>query len=560
MEHIPLVDLKAQHAAVADEVAAGFASVLERTAFVLGDEVDAFEREFAEFSGAPHCVGVGNGTDAVELALRAVGVGDGAEVILPANTFIATAEAVVRAGATPVLVDCDPEFQLIDVDAAVARIGPATGAIVPVHLFGQLAPVDALAARLGADGPLIVEDAAQCQGATHDGAGPATVGVAAATSFYPGKNLGAYGEAGAVLTRDAEVDRRLRSLRNHGSEAKYEHPELGFNSRLDTLQAVVLRAKLARLAAGNAARRSAALRYDTLLGDIAGVSLPATAPGNAHVWHLYVVRVPRSRRRALGVARCRDRRRGPLPDPGAPAGRVPRSRSPARRLPGGRTGRGRDPLPPVVPRDHRAATAACRRRTREGPGVTDRAIETEVFVHPKALCESDQVGARTRVWAFAHVLPGAVIGADCNICDHVFVEGGARVGDRVTVKNAVLIWDGVTVDDDVFLGPNMVFTNDLMPRASVKKDAGELLATHVQRGATIGANATIVCGTTIGEQAFVGAGAVVTRDVGRHALVVGNPARRIGWMCECGTRLGDDLTCGACARTYVVDGAGLAPA
>jgi dTDP-4-amino-4,6-dideoxygalactose transaminase len=293
VEHIPLVDLKAQHAAVADEVAAGFASVLERTAFVLGDEVDAFEREFAEFSGAPHCVGVGNGTDAVELALRAVGVGDGAEVILPANTFIATAEAVVRAGATPVLVDCDPEHQLIDVDAAVARIGPATRAIVPVHLFGQLAPVDALAARLGADGPLIVEDAAQCQGATHDGAGPATVGVAAATSFYPGKNLGAYGEAGAVLTRDAEVDRRLRSLRNHGSEAKYEHPELGFNSRLDTLQAVVLRAKLARLAAGNAARRAAARRYDALLRDVGDVTLPVTAPGNEHVWHLYVVRVPR---------------------------------------------------------------------------------------------------------------------------------------------------------------------------------------------------------------------------------------------------------------------------
>ena len=293
MEHIPLVDLKAQQAAVADEVAVGFASVLERTAFVLGEEVGAFEREFAEFSGAAHCVGVGNGTDAVELALRAAGIAEGSDVILPANTFIATAEAVVRAGAKPVLVDCDPQYQLIDVDAVAARVDADTAAVVPVHLFGQIAPLEPLQSLLGSSGPLIIEDAAQCQGATQAGAGPATVGVAAATSFYPGKNLGAYGEAGAVLTSDAEIARRLRSLRNHGSEAKYEHPELGFNSRLDTLQAVVLRAKLARLAAGNEARRVAARRYDGLLAGLGDVVLPETLPGNEHVWHLYVVRVPR---------------------------------------------------------------------------------------------------------------------------------------------------------------------------------------------------------------------------------------------------------------------------
>ncbi len=293
MEHIPLVDLKAQHDAVADEVAVGWASVLERTAFIGGEEVDAFEREFAEFSGAAHCVGVGNGTDAVELALRASGIAEGSEVILPANTFIATAEAVVRAGAKPVLVDCDPEYQLIDVDAVAARVDADTAAVVPVHLFGQIAPLDGLRAMLGSSGPLIIEDAAQCQGATQNGAGPSTVGVAAATSFYPGKNLGAYGEAGAVLTGDADIARRLRSLRNHGSVAKYEHPELGFNSRLDTLQAVVLRAKLARLAAGNAARRAAARRYDGLLAGLGDVALPSTFPGNEHVFHLYVVRVPR---------------------------------------------------------------------------------------------------------------------------------------------------------------------------------------------------------------------------------------------------------------------------
>jgi UDP-2-acetamido-3-amino-2,3-dideoxy-glucuronate N-acetyltransferase len=182
---------------------------------------------------------------------------------------------------------------------------------------------------------------------------------------------------------------------------------------------------------------------------------------------------------------------------------------------------------------------------------------TGVFVHELGLCESESVGPGTRIWAFAHVLPGAVIGADCNICDHAFIETGAQIGDRVTVKNAVLVWDRVTVDDDVFLGPNMVFTNDLMPRAAVKKGTGDFLPTHVQRGATIGANATIVCGVTIGIQAFVGAGAVVTRDVVPHALVVGNPARRIGWVCECGNRLDDDLACAECGRTYRDGGEGL---
>lgn len=180
----------------------------------------------------------------------------------------------------------------------------------------------------------------------------------------------------------------------------------------------------------------------------------------------------------------------------------------------------------------------------------------DVFVHSHGLCESDQVGPRTRIWAFAHVLPGARIGADCNICDHVFVEGGAVIGDRVTVKNAVLVWDGVTVEDEVFLGPNVVFTNDLRPRAAMKKGPEELVATVVRRGATIGANATVVCGTEIGSQAFVAAGAVVIRDVPAHALVAGNPARRIGWVCTCGERLDDQppdagpLACAACGRRY----------
>jgi acetyltransferase-like isoleucine patch superfamily enzyme len=179
-------------------------------------------------------------------------------------------------------------------------------------------------------------------------------------------------------------------------------------------------------------------------------------------------------------------------------------------------------------------------------------LDPSVFVHPDALCESEEIGARTRVWAFAHIMVGAVIGSDCNICDHAFVESGARIGDRVTVKNNVLVWDKVTVEDEVFLGPNAVFTNDLTPRVAFKKKPDELIPTLVRRGASIGANSTIVCGVTIGAQAMVGAGSVITRDVAAHALVLGNPARRIAWVCQCGNTLDRDLQCGACTRRYVL--------
>lgn len=288
---IPLVDLAAQHAVVAAEVEAGWQSVLRRTAFVLGDEVAAFEREFAAFSGVDHCVGVANGTDALELALRAVGVGPGDEVVLPANTFIATPLAVVRAGATPVLVDVDADTQLIDEEQAVAAFGDRTRAVIPVHLFGQVAPIEHLLAEAAARGVVVVEDAAQAQGALRHGVGAGAFGAIAGTSFYPGKNLGAYGDAGGVLTTDAALAAKVRALRGYGSEVKYHHPEVGFNSRLDTLQAVVLSAKLRRLADWNAARRAAAARYDALLEELDEVRRPVTAAGNEHIWHLYVVRV-----------------------------------------------------------------------------------------------------------------------------------------------------------------------------------------------------------------------------------------------------------------------------
>jgi dTDP-4-amino-4,6-dideoxygalactose transaminase len=290
---IPLVDLKRQHKTVADDIAAGLARVFENASFVLGHEVAAFEEAYARFAGVAHCVGVANGTDALELALRALGIGAGDEVILPANTFIASALAVVRAGATPVLVDCDPVHLLIDPARVAERVGPRTRAVMPVHLFGQMAPVERIAELIAGRRVALVEDAAQAHGARRYGRPAGDYGAVAATSFYPAKNLGAYGDAGAVLTRDAGLANKVRVLRNYGSDVTYHHPETGFNSRLDALQAVVLSAKLPHLADWNDARRRAAARYRDLLRDVAGVGLPGVLEGNEHVWHLFVVRVPR---------------------------------------------------------------------------------------------------------------------------------------------------------------------------------------------------------------------------------------------------------------------------
>jgi len=286
---IPLVDLAWQHARVADDVSEGLARAIAANAFVLGPDVEAFEREFAEFIGVRHCVGVANGTDAIELSLRAAGIGPGCEVIVPANTFVGTAEAVLRCGADLVLADCDPDHLLLDPAEVERRLTPRTRAILPVHLYGQMAPMAAVRTLAPAD-VVVLEDAAQAQGARQDGHGLATVGRAAATSFYPGKNLGAYGDAGAVLTDDGDVAAAVRAVSNHGLEHR-EHRLVGVNSRLDTLQAVVLRAKLRHLPTWNEDRRVAARRYDALLDDVDAVRRPQTAPGNEHVWHLYVVRV-----------------------------------------------------------------------------------------------------------------------------------------------------------------------------------------------------------------------------------------------------------------------------
>ncbi|WP_104175181.1 DegT/DnrJ/EryC1/StrS aminotransferase family protein [Arthrobacter sp. Y81] len=288
---VPLVDLGAQQQEIAEEVESGIRQVFARTSFIGGPEVAEFEQAYARFVGARHCVGVANGTDALELGLRAAGVMPGGEVILPANTFIATAEAVSRIGAVPVPVDVDPDYLLIDPRRVSEAVTEATQAIVAVHLFGQAAFVEKLKAAAYGCGAVIVEDAAQAQGASRHGRFAGTLGSVAGTSFYPGKNLGAAGDAGAVLTDDDGIAARVRLLGAHGSSVKYEHDAIGMNSRLDTIQAVVLNSKLRRLAAWNERRREAAARYSEMLRDVPGIVLPRTAEGNVDVWHLYVIRI-----------------------------------------------------------------------------------------------------------------------------------------------------------------------------------------------------------------------------------------------------------------------------
>ncbi|WP_238439398.1 DegT/DnrJ/EryC1/StrS family aminotransferase [Microbacterium sp. JZ31] len=287
---VPFLDLKAQAAEIADEVLPVWRRLFADAEYIGGAQVAGFEQEFAAYSGVRHVIGVGNGTDALELAYRAVGVGAGDEVIVPVNTFIATAEAVSRTGAVPVFVDVD-EHLLIDPQAVEAAITPRTRAIAPVHLYGQTADLAALSAIAAKHDLVIVEDGAQSQGATSPAGRAGAIGRVSATSFYPGKNLGASGDAGAVLTDDDRIAEYVRSVAAHGSTVKYVHDHVGVNSRLDAVHAVTLRAKLRRLDAWNAARRAAADRYAELLRDLPGVATPVTRPGNVDVWHLYVVQV-----------------------------------------------------------------------------------------------------------------------------------------------------------------------------------------------------------------------------------------------------------------------------
>jgi dTDP-4-amino-4,6-dideoxygalactose transaminase len=285
---VPFVDVRRTYEAQRSQIDLAIARVLERGDFVLGDAVAAFEEAFAAYCGARHAIGVDSGYSALELILRAHGIGPGDEVITAANTFVATVGAIDIVGARAVLVDVTPDTYTLDPDAVAAAITPATRAIIPVHLYGQPADMDAVNAVAARHGLLVVEDACQAHGAVYRGQRTGVLGHAAAFSFYPAKNLGAFGDGGMVVTSDAATAETVRKLRNLGSVEKYRHDVKGYNRRLDTLHAAVLSVKLARLDRDNASRRRTAAIYDSLLHGLP-VHRPRTRPDVEHVHHLYVI-------------------------------------------------------------------------------------------------------------------------------------------------------------------------------------------------------------------------------------------------------------------------------
>jgi len=286
---VPFVDLGAQYRTIEGEIGEATSRVIQQSDFILGREVSLFEEEFAAFCEAKYAIGVDSGTSALELALRAYDIGPGDEVITAANSFIASALAISHAGARPILVDVDPSTYTVDVSAIEKAITPRTKAVIPVHLYGHPAHMNPIRELADKHGLVIIEDACQAHGTRYKGRRAGSLGHAAAFSFYPGKNLGAYGDGGIVVTNDRGIARRLEMLRNYGQKEKYQHLFRGYNRRLDTLQAAVLRVKLRYLEKWNAARRWNAVLYHKFL-DGCGLLLPGEAPGAESVWHLYVIR------------------------------------------------------------------------------------------------------------------------------------------------------------------------------------------------------------------------------------------------------------------------------
>jgi acetyltransferase-like isoleucine patch superfamily enzyme len=518
---VPFLDLGCVHAQLKPQILEDISELLDSGAFTNGPAVGEFEQAFAAYCGRSACVGVANGTDAIRLSLIAAGITPGDEVIVPANTFVATFEAICQAGGLPVPVDVTEADYNVDVAAAESAVTEQTRFLLPVHLYGQLADMAGLERLAERAGTEIVEDACQAHGATRDGRRAGGVGTAAAFSFYPGKNLGAIGDAGAIVLDDADLDRELRALREHGQHEKYRHAREGWTARLDTLQAAVLLRKLPLLDDWNAERRATTGRS------------PASA-----------ISSPRRSRR--GASRCgtciRSAPCGATSSPrsfarggSASASTIPSRRTSRRPTAGSDTARAASPSRNSWP----ASCSRCRStpaspRSFSGPSSKpsrrSSMAESPSNDAPFRLIDDVVLGERVVVHAFTN-LYGCRIGDDTRIGTFVEIQRGAIIGARCKISSHSFVCDGVTIEDEVFVGHGVIFVNDKVPRATTR-DGGlqttedwTLLPTVVERGASLGSGAVVLGGLRIGAGALVGAGAVVTRDVAPGEVVLGNPAR-----------------------------------
>lgn len=539
-QKIQMVDLHGQYMRIKAEVDAAVAEVIDSSAFINGPAVGRFASALAQYTGAAHVIPCGNGTDALQIALMALGLKPGDEVIVPAFTYVASAEVIALLGLRPVLVDVDRETFNTDIRFIERALTPRTRAVIPVHLFGQSCDMAPILDFAAAHGLYVVEDNAQSLGAVYtfpDGRRrhTGTLGHIGCTSFFPSKNLGCYGDGGALFTDDPALAERIRMTANHGQRVKYHHDVVGCNSRLDTLQAAVLEVKLRHLDEYCTARWEAAARYRALLSGTEGIELPAETSYSTHVYHQFTLKVAGGRRDAL---------KEHLASRGIPSMiyyPLPLHHQQAYRQEGLSLPAAEDLAQSVLSLPmHTELTAGVQERIAEA--VKDfsgnRTMEEKgYFAHETAVIDPGcTIGEGCRIWHFSHIMTGAVLGPGCNIGQNVVISPEVVLGRNVKVQNNVSVYTGVTCGDDVFLGPSCVFTNVVNPRSAVNR-RGEYLRTHVGQGATIGANATVVCGHDIGEWAFIGAGAVVTKDVPPYALVVGNPSRQVGWMSRAGYRL-----------------------
>ncbi len=561
------IDLKTQYERYRTAIDARIRAVLDHGRFIMGPEIGELETALADYVGVRHCISVSSGTTSLEIALRALGIGPGDEVVTVPFTWISSAEVISLVGARPVFVDIELDTYNLDIDALEAAISERTRAVIAVSLFGQMPDYERINAVAARHGIAVIEDGAQSFGATQRGRRSCSVTRIASTSFFPAKPLGCYGDGGALFTDDDRLADQMQAIRTHGAAQRHHHPLIGTNGRCDTLQAAIVLAKLPHFEREVAERGRIGARYSERLR--ATCTIPTVAPGNTHVYAQYTIRVPDRERLAASLKergiptavyypKCLHEQ--PVFAPlGYRRGQFPQAERAAREV----LSLPMHPFLAEADQDRvvQAVEAALEQSAGRSRGGTVPAgqsgsdglpipagskqpppaeSESEPYcAHPTAvIADGAAIGAGTRIWHFCHIMPDAEIGPSCSFGQNCHIASGVTIGARVKVQNNVSIYSGTTIEDDVFLGPSCVLTNVSNPRAQVNRHA-IYEQTRIRRGATIGANATIVCGITIGRYAFIAAGAVVTRDVADYALVLGNPARQRGWMSRHGHRLSD---------------------